>query len=200
MSPDVMLQCLVVAMTTRLLSDPVQAASRAENHIRTPGRNIENVGSAANPRMRHSGGNSQEETVTLSTSHQRHKDEDNSLTSRSRDVGKMSQSATAAELRSDDVKRPKLNLHPPLVKPDLGPSKVDQISSSQPSSTDTPPGSFRTRISDEERLLKDLFQSYNPSARPVIKSKKTVKVKMQFSLMHIQELVSTTKTLLMAAK
>ena len=47
-----------------------------------------------------------------------------------------------------------------------------------------------TRLSDEERLLKDLFMNYNPSARPVIASKKTVKVKMQFSLMHIQELVS----------
>ena len=45
--------------------------------------------------------------------------------------------------------------------------------------------------SDEERLLDYLFKDYNPSARPVINSSKTVPVRMQFSLMHFQELVST---------
>ena len=44
--------------------------------------------------------------------------------------------------------------------------------------------------SDEERLLEYLFDEYNPSARPVINSSKTVGVQLQFSLMHIQELVS----------
>ena len=45
--------------------------------------------------------------------------------------------------------------------------------------------------SDEERLLDYLFREYNPSARPVINSSKSVQVSMQFSLMHFQELVST---------
>ena len=44
--------------------------------------------------------------------------------------------------------------------------------------------------SDEERLLELLFDGYNPSARPVINSSHTVDVKMQFSLLQIQELVS----------
>ncbi len=44
--------------------------------------------------------------------------------------------------------------------------------------------------SDEERLLEYLFAEYNPSARPVMNSTKTVNVMIQFSLMHIQELVS----------
>lgn len=44
--------------------------------------------------------------------------------------------------------------------------------------------------SDEERLLDYLFTEYNPSARPVINSGKSVQVSMQFSLMHFQELVS----------
>ena len=44
--------------------------------------------------------------------------------------------------------------------------------------------------SDEERLLELLFDGYNPSARPVINSSHTVDVRMQFSLLQIQELVS----------
>ena len=44
--------------------------------------------------------------------------------------------------------------------------------------------------SDEERLLKWLFDGYNPAARPVIRSNKTANVQIQFSLMHIQQLVS----------
>ena len=44
--------------------------------------------------------------------------------------------------------------------------------------------------SDEERLLEYLFTDYNPSARPVLNSSKTVNVTLMFSLMHIQELVS----------
>ena len=46
------------------------------------------------------------------------------------------------------------------------------------------------RRSDEERLLDYLFMDYNPSARPVLNSSKTVGVDLMFSLMHIQELVS----------
>ena len=45
--------------------------------------------------------------------------------------------------------------------------------------------------SDEERLLELLFDGYNPSARPVINSSHTVEVSMLFSLLQIQELVST---------
>lgn len=45
--------------------------------------------------------------------------------------------------------------------------------------------------SDEERLLELLFDGYNPSARPVINSSHTVDVTMLFSLLQIQELVST---------
>ncbi len=43
--------------------------------------------------------------------------------------------------------------------------------------------------SDEERLLEMLFEGYNPSARPVINSSRTVDVQMQFALLQIQELV-----------
>ena len=50
------------------------------------------------------------------------------------------------------------------------------------------------RRSDEERLLDYLFTDYNPSARPVLNSSKTVGVDLMFSLMHIQELVSTFST------
>ena len=46
--------------------------------------------------------------------------------------------------------------------------------------------------SDEERLLSQLFSNYNPSARPVMNSSKTVPVAIQFSLMHIKDLVSCT--------
>ena len=49
---------------------------------------------------------------------------------------------------------------------------------------------YKTRIaSDEERLLEALFDGYNPSARPVFNSSQAVDVRMQFSLLHIQELV-----------
>lgn len=37
----------------------------------------------------------------------------------------------------------------------------------------------KSRRSDEERLLRYLFADYNPSARPVIDSNKTVPVAMQ---------------------
>lgn len=43
--------------------------------------------------------------------------------------------------------------------------------------------------SDEELLLHYLFHHYNPSARPVINSSKTVDVNIQYSLMHIKDLV-----------
>jgi hypothetical protein len=45
-------------------------------------------------------------------------------------------------------------------------------------------------LSEEEKLLHDMFLDYNPSARPVMNSSKTVDVEIQFSLMHIKELVS----------
>ena len=45
------------------------------------------------------------------------------------------------------------------------------------------------RMSDEEVLLHELFQDYNPSARPVINSSQTVPVSIEFSLLQIQELV-----------
>ena len=45
-------------------------------------------------------------------------------------------------------------------------------------------------MSDEERLFKELFEDYNPSARPVMNSSKTVSVAIMFSLLHIKELVS----------
>ena len=49
---------------------------------------------------------------------------------------------------------------------------------------------YKSRIaSDEERLLEALFDGYNPSARPVFNSSQAVNVRMQFSLLHIQELV-----------
>lgn len=43
--------------------------------------------------------------------------------------------------------------------------------------------------SEEEQLMHDLFEDYNPSARPVLKSHSTVNVHMMFSLLHIQDLV-----------
>ena len=46
-------------------------------------------------------------------------------------------------------------------------------------------------LSDEESLLEELFGDYNPSARPVIDSSSTVPVQIQFSLMHIKDLVSS---------
>lgn len=46
------------------------------------------------------------------------------------------------------------------------------------------------RMSDEEKLIQYLFQEYNPSARPVLNSSKTVNIGIQFSLIQIQELVS----------
>ena len=45
--------------------------------------------------------------------------------------------------------------------------------------------------SDEERLLDKLFKDYNPSARPVLNSSHTVTVDLKFSLLQIQDLVST---------
>ena len=46
------------------------------------------------------------------------------------------------------------------------------------------------RVSDEEKLLAKLFKNYNPSARPVMNSSRTVPVEIMFSLMHIKDLVS----------
>ncbi len=51
-------------------------------------------------------------------------------------------------------------------------------------------------LSDEEMLLEELFSDYNPSARPVIDSSSTVPVQIQFSLMHIKDLVSESSTIL----
>jgi len=44
--------------------------------------------------------------------------------------------------------------------------------------------------SDEEQLLGELFSDYNQFARPLINSSSTVVVTLQFSLMHIKDLVS----------
>ena len=44
--------------------------------------------------------------------------------------------------------------------------------------------------SEEEKLLDYLFVNYNPSARPVLNSSKTVFVRLAFSLLQIQDLVS----------
>ena len=52
----------------------------------------------------------------------------------------------------------------------------------------TRPG--RRRQSDEEQLLTELFTDYNKFARPLINSSSTVIVTLQFSLMHIKDLVS----------
>ena len=49
------------------------------------------------------------------------------------------------------------------------------------------------RRSEEEKLMDVLFRQYNPSARPVMDSNKTVTVYIQFSLLHIQELVSVNR-------
>ena len=48
----------------------------------------------------------------------------------------------------------------------------------------------KRKPSDEEILMRILFHGYNPAARPVLQSTSTVEVKMQFSLMHIKDLVS----------
>ncbi len=45
-------------------------------------------------------------------------------------------------------------------------------------------------LSDEEVLFKKMFDEYNPSARPVMDSSHTVNVAIQFSLLHIKDLVS----------
>jgi len=44
--------------------------------------------------------------------------------------------------------------------------------------------------SDEEQLLSELFCTYNKFARPLVNSSLTVVVTLQFSLMHIKDLVS----------
>lgn len=52
------------------------------------------------------------------------------------------------------------------------------------------PHPLRQRMrSDEEYLLQQLFGSYNQFARPVLNSSCTVTVAIQFSLMHIKDLV-----------
>ena len=45
-------------------------------------------------------------------------------------------------------------------------------------------------LSEEEVLIDYLFEEYRPTARPVLRSEDTVLVNLQFSLMHIKELVS----------
>ena len=50
-------------------------------------------------------------------------------------------------------------------------------------------------LSDEEELFKKLFDEYNPSARPVMDSSHTVNVAIQFSLLHIKDLVSNESNL-----
>ena len=45
-------------------------------------------------------------------------------------------------------------------------------------------------LSDEEMLIDDLFTDYRKTARPVMSSGDTVSVLIQFSLMHLKELVS----------
>ena len=47
--------------------------------------------------------------------------------------------------------------------------------------------------SEEEKLLDYLFVNYNPSARPVLNSSKTVFVRLAFSLLQIQDLVSVAQ-------
>jgi len=49
---------------------------------------------------------------------------------------------------------------------------------------------IKRRQSDEEELLTSLFTDYNKFARPLINSSSTVVVTLQFSLMHIKDLVS----------
>ena len=51
----------------------------------------------------------------------------------------------------------------------------------------------RRRQSDEEELLRELFSDYSQFARPLISSSPTVVVTLQFSLMHIKDLVSTAR-------
>lgn len=48
-------------------------------------------------------------------------------------------------------------------------------------------------MTDEEILLKKLFDHYNPTARPVLDSVDSVQVSIEFSLMHIKDLVSKRK-------
>jgi hypothetical protein len=55
------------------------------------------------------------------------------------------------------------------------------------------------RLTDEEKLLQYLFADYRTEARPVLNSKDTVNVTIQFSLMHIKELVSELAPLLYLA-
>ena len=56
--------------------------------------------------------------------------------------------------------------------------------------TNKPDGETWVRLpSDEEKLLQALFADYKPSARPVMNSSNTVNVNIQFSLMHIKDLV-----------
>ena len=42
-------------------------------------------------------------------------------------------------------------------------------------------------LSDEKELLRLLFDGYNPTARPMMNSSHTVDVKIQFSLLQIQD-------------
>jgi len=50
-------------------------------------------------------------------------------------------------------------------------------------------------LTDEERLIKELFVDYNPTARPVINNKKTVVIDIQYSLQQIKQLDSRSQTL-----
>ena len=42
---------------------------------------------------------------------------------------------------------------------------------------------------DEDRLLEDLFKSYNPAARPVLEDSKSVEVKFGLTLRQIIDVV-----------
>ena len=55
-------------------------------------------------------------------------------------------------------------------------------------------------LSEEEVLIDYLFEEYRPTARPVLRSEDTVLVNLQFSLMHIKELVSAPASQLMHIK
>ena len=54
-----------------------------------------------------------------------------------------------------------------------------------------PSTQFGKMKSEEERLLVYLLEHYNPAARPILDSSRTVPVNMSYSLMHIHELVSS---------
>jgi len=56
-------------------------------------------------------------------------------------------------------------------------------------------GATFARITDEEKLIRELFADYNPAARPVIKANKPVQIDIQYSLLQIKELDSRLQIL-----